>query len=64
MPALPHLQHGTIFTVHDTDRPLVSDSRSGIVLKTVCENNVHFRCLCYVIFTHRPKQLFTTIRAS
>jgi len=33
------MQHGTVFTVHDTDRPIVSDSRIGIVLRTVCENN-------------------------
>jgi len=60
---LTHVQHGTVFTVHDTDRPIVSDSRTDIVLRTVCEYNAIF--VAYVIyFTHRPKELFTTICAS
>ena len=66
-PTLTHVQHGspTVFTVHDTDRPIVSDSRTDIVLRTVCEYNAIF--VAYVIyanFTHRPKELFTTICAS
>ena len=38
------MQHGSgaVLTVHDTDRPIVSDSRTGIVLRTVCGNNAIF----------------------